>query len=253
MTTRFLTIGLLLSALIASCAQDLSANGEIKGGRYAEGRQLVQKLLDQSPTENSAITGVLHIRQSRKIQSAIPMQCRIVVTETNWQTIYETLPNTNGITEQFIITNDGQNSRRYQLNGTAIPEELAAVPFAGSDFWLTDLSLEFLRWPSQRVLRKEPRRSRYCIVLESIRDTNSVAQPQGYSRVVSWIDNETDGILHADAYDAKGKRIKEFEPKEFKKVNGQWQLQEMRMDNLQTGSRSTLQFNLTIDEPKQQP
>ncbi|HMP83609.1 MAG TPA: outer membrane lipoprotein-sorting protein [Verrucomicrobiota bacterium] len=233
------------------CAVAVSANAAVATNtptaRETEGRELAKKLLEQSPSENSTITGVLQIRQSRSKRTEIPMQFRIVVTDTNWQTIYETLPNTNGITEQFVVSHDRDN-RRYQLNGMTVADDLAAVPFAGSDFWLTDLGLEFLRWPSQKVLRKEIRRSRFCVVLESVRGADDSNASQQYSRVVSWIDNETDGILHADAYDAKGKRIKEFEPKEFKKINGQWQLTEMRMDNLKTGSRSTLQFNLTIDD-----
>lgn len=244
MIPRLIAIFVVAMLLVNVRAADARPNAE------AEGRQLAQKLLDQSPSANSTITGVLQIRQSRKKQSAIPMQCRIVVTETNWQTIYETLPNTNSVHEQFIITRNGTDPARYELNGTTLPDGLAAVPFAGSDFWLTDLGLEFLRWPIQRVLKKEIRRSRFCVVLESVRETNNVAQLQGYSRVVSWIDSETDGILHADAYDAKGKRIKEFEPKEFEKINGQWQLKEMRMVNLQTGSRSTLEFDLTIADPE---
>ena len=30
----------------------------------------------------------------------------------------------------------------------------------------------------------------------------------------------------------------------FKKVNGQWQVQSMEMDNVQTGSRTRLEFDL---------
>ena len=85
------------------------------------------------------------------------------------------------------------------------------------------------------------RRGRSCKVLES---TNPDPSPNGYSRVVSWIDNETLGIVQAEAYDAKGKLLKEFYPKSFKKVNGQWELQEMEIRNDQTGSRTRLEFDL---------
>ncbi len=113
-------------------------------------------------------------------------------------------------------------------------------PFAGSDFWLGDLGLEFFHWPEQKILKHEMRRGRSCQVLES---TNPNPSPNGYSRVVSWIDNETLGIVQAEAYDAKGKLLKEFYPKSFKKVNGQWELQEMEIRNDQTGSRTRLEFN----------
>ncbi len=114
-------------------------------------------------------------------------------------------------------------------------------PFANSDFWRADLGLEFFHWPAQKVLKKDVHRSRGCIVLES---TNSDPFKRGYSRVVSWIDEESLGIVEAYAYDANGKLLKDFYPKDFKKVNGQWQVQTLIMENVQTGSRSRLEFDL---------
>jgi hypothetical protein len=85
------------------------------------------------------------------------------------------------------------------------------------------------------------RRGRACKVLES---TNPSSTTNGYSRVVSWIDNESGGIVQAEAYDFKNKLLKEFAPKSFKKVNGHWELQEMEIRNVQTGSRTRLEFDL---------
>jgi len=241
MIHRLVSIFVALSLFVAARAADARPNAEV------EGRELAQKILEPSPSENSTISGVLKIRKPRSKTLEIPMQCRILVTSTNWQSIYETLPNTNSVKEQLVLTHSGTNSIRYDLNGSVVAEELADVPFAGSDFWLTDFGLEFLRWPVQRVLKKEIRRSRFCVVLESVRSSDGLATSQGYSRVVSWIDNETTGILHADAYDDRGRKLKEFEPKEFQKdANGQYQLQEMRIDNLQTGSRTTIEFDVTL-------
>ena len=104
-----------------------------------------------------------------------------------------------------------------------------------------DLGLEFFHWPQQKILRKENKRSRGCMVLES---TNPNPSANGYSRVVSWIDEESGGIVHAEAFDARNKLLKEFDPKSFKKVNGQWELQEMEIRNVQTGSRSRIEFDL---------
>ena len=115
------------------------------------------------------------------------------------------------------------------------------APFADSDFWIADLGLEFFHWPDQKVLRHEDKRTRACAVLES---TNPNPAPGAYSRVDSWIDNETFGIVHAEAYDANGKLLKVFDPKSFKKVNGQWELQDMEIRNVQTKSRTSIKFDL---------
>ena len=49
-------------------------------------------------------------------------------------------------------------------------------------------------------------------------------------------------IVHADAYDAKGKRVKQFIPTKVRKVNGAWELAEMKIRNLQTGSSTRIEF-----------
>lgn len=150
---------------------------------------------------------------------------------------------------RLTITHAGGSASRYSLveiggGGNVVPRELSGdatmVPFAASDFWVADLGLEFLHWPKQMLLRKEMRKSRPCDVLES---TNP--QPgTGYSRVVAWIDIESEGILHADAYDAKGNLLKQFDPTELQKVGSERQVREIEMRNRQTGSRSAIEFHL---------
>ena len=123
------------------------------------------------------------------------------------------------------------------------PEEAAAKTLSTSDFSIADLGLEFFHWPQQKILPKTTnlKRGREYTLLES---TNPNPPTNGYSRVRSWIDKETGGILEAEAYDAAGKLLKVFEPKSFKKINGQWELQEMEIRNVQTGSRTRLEFDL---------
>jgi len=84
-------------------------------------------------------------------------------------------------------------------------------------------------------------RGLFCKVLES---TNPNPPTNGYSRVVTWIDNESLGIVQAKAYDAKGNLLKDFYPNDFKKVDGQWQVGSMDIYNVQTRSRTTLKFDL---------
>jgi hypothetical protein len=38
--------------------------------------------------------------------------------------------------------------------------------------------------------------------------------------------------------------LKVFDPKSFKKVNGQWELQDMEIRNVQTKSRTRIEFKL---------
>jgi YD repeat-containing protein len=217
-----------------------------------QGRQLAQKLLEQQPTENFTNTGILQIRAAAGKRSEIPFKCETIAMTNNWGSYYEAhLP--NGLFEKLSIVHNGNSPNRYfheesSISGkdsvdgqSGILSVEISASFADSDFWLCDLGLEFFHWPEQKILKKEIKRSRGCSVLES---TNPDPSTNGYSRVVSWIDNDGGGIVQAFAYDAQGRLLKEFYPTSLKKVDGQYQVHEMEMLNDQTGSRTRLTFNL---------
>jgi hypothetical protein len=216
-----------------------------------KGRQLAQQLLEQWPATNVAQAGILKIRDGKGKRSEMPVKCEVIATATNWLSVYDAVDRATNrvilkITHQGAVPNDYQLAEAQTADAVigktiALSGDQAMIPFAGSDFWVADLGLEFFHWPGQKLLKKEFRRSRGCSVLES---THPHPSPAGYSRVVSWIDNESGGIVQAEGYDAKGRLLKEFEPKSFKKVNGQWELQEMEIRNVQTDSRTRLEFDL---------
>ena len=229
----------------AAATNDLS-DAEIQG------RQLAQQLLEQGPGTNFVQNSVLSIRAGKGKHSEISVRFQTTVNGTGWQTIYETTSQSNRV-RLIVIHKTGRPNEYFLREGlevldkgedgksTTLVDSKLMTPFAGSDFWVADLGLEFFHWPQQKLLKKEVKRSRGCTVLES---TNPNPSTNGYARVVSWIDNESSGIVQAEAYDFKNKRLKEFAPKSFKKVNGQWELQEMEIRNVQTGSRTRLEFDL---------
>jgi hypothetical protein len=243
---------LVATGASASTTNDLS-DTEIQG------YQLAQQILEQRPTENFTNTGVLMIRNADGNHIEFSLTCRIITTPTNWVSIYETSKtNSNGFasgTRLKIVHAENEPTEytwnnSYSVDSAPVAGGMGEVkwsgtqwthPFPGSDLWSVDLGLEFFYWPEQKVLKHEMRRSRACKVLESV---NPNLSANGYSRVVSWIDNESGGIVHAEAYDANGKLLKEFDPKSFKKVDGQWELQNMEIRNVQTGSRTRLEFDL---------
>ena len=219
-----------------------------------EARALVAEMLAQKPEQNATNTGRVRIRDAAGKEREIPVRFEITATPTNWVSVYETLPSEGGPGGmKLTVIHSDERPNRYQLIDPAgagatngVPRELAPdqtmIPFAGSDFWVADLGLEFLHWPRQRLLKKEMRHSKSCDVLESI---NPAPVPGGYARVVSWIMIEKPhGIVHADAYDAQGKLLKGFDPTNLEKVQGDYQLEEMEMRNRQTGSHTWIKFNL---------
>jgi hypothetical protein len=222
-----------------------------------QGRQLAQQLCDSQPADNFSNTAVLKIRDGNGRTTEVPIHFETFVTTTNWTSIYELSPQTNlakAFTwKKLVVVHDSTSSNQYHLtfNFGGDPDKhwtkdnsdiIKMQSFAG-DFGCADLGLEFFHWPQQKILPHTTplRRGRSYTLLES---TNPNPTTNGYSRVLSWIDKESGGILEAEAYDFNGKLLKDFVPKSFKKVNGQWELQEMEIRNVQTGSRTRLEFDL---------
>jgi len=249
-----------MAVLLAALAATAQTTNSLTDAEI-QGRNLALQLCEGWP-DSSTNTGVLQIRNAQGKRSIVPIKCEVIVGPASWTSIYEAFF-TNG-TEVLRITHpiDQMESRvgdypsgkftgnvndldwigtRSTIEHTYAGQEISNSSFAGSDFSVTDLSLGFFHWPQQVVLKKEVKRSRGCTVLESI---NPHPSPVSYSRVVTWIDNETLGIVQAQAYDAQGKLLKEFYPKDFKKVKGQWQVGMMDIENVQTGSRTRLIFDL---------
>jgi hypothetical protein len=232
---------LLISAATSFAQSETATN---LSSAQLEGRALAHEILTQRPDKDFTADGKLKLRTADGQRGEVALHFATLVTsDTNWTTTYAVTGVTNGA--QLTVTHHGDAANEYAFSEAGKNSKPTGAkvmtPFAGSDFWLADLGLEFFHWPEQTVLKSERRRSRNCRVLESV---NPLPTADGYSRVVTWIDRESSGVVHADAYDAEGKLLKEFEPKEFKKVNGQWQLQEMEIRNVQKNSRTTIVFQL---------
>ena len=210
-----------------------------------EGLALAQKICAQMPAENFSNSCVLRIRPKGGEWTNCLVTSKAIVGRGYWKNIF-TSDALKPAQEVFTVTHTpGQpNLYTHESTGGAAGRMLPSskfAPFANSDFWLCDLALDFFHWPEQRVLKKEFHRNCACTVLESV---NAGTEKGGYARVVTWIDNDSLAVVEAYGYDAGGKLLKEFTPKTFKKVNGQWTVKEIEIRNVQTGSRTRLEFEL---------
>jgi hypothetical protein len=213
----------------------------------AAGRELVARLLALKPDENATNEAVLHVRLNRTNEWDVPLRVEVRVSETNWTTTYLANPSNSADQTCFTVVRTGQRAAEYHLRrdlGDSVQQSSPTgpglmVPFAGSDFWLADLGMDFLQWPTQRLVLKEVRRTQSCDKLESLAPPGWT---NGYVRVVSWFAIDSGAPVLIEAYDARGRMLKEFKPNEVRKVNGQWRAEELEMNNWRTGSRSSLRF-----------
>ena len=209
----------------------------------AEGQRIAAEARSLAPRGSSTNTAVLRLFDARrKVRAEIPVTIRTTLQgETQWDTDY-----VSGDGLIFRVTRTPHAPSRYQtgrVGGALQAADNLLVPFSGSDFWLADLGLDFFHWPEQRLVAREQRRGEACFVLDSLTPRPA---PGGYSRVKTWLEQKSLGIVAAEAYDASGKLLKEFQPKSFKKVDGQWRLKEMEIRNEQTDTRTSLIFDVEV-------
>jgi hypothetical protein len=209
--------------------------------RLSWARELVAQLRSMVPESSFTNTGTLAIKPNRQPLIRVAYTCRVEVTPTNWMSFYSAARGTNVLPGFSVEHRAGQPNVYRDSAGKILSRAELDVPFAGSDFWLSDLGLEFFHWPEQRVPKWEMKRSFGCKVLES---RNPHATPDNYARVLSWIHEESGALIQAEAYDARGRLLKEFRPTAVQKVNGQHELKEMEIENVRTRSSTRLTFDL---------
>ena len=244
--------GCVFLAAAASILLSAAANQPSESA-LAGGQKLAAELRSMTPAKDLQVHGILKIRKHDGKRTRVPFGYRIIIGDGHWQSIYETQPSDTIPGERLVVVHAEGRPNRYlhsRLAGSerawAEPAALsggeAMVPFAGSDFWLADLGLEFLHWPQQRLVeeaRIRMRKGRPCKVLESVNPASNAA---GYTRVRSWIDTESGGIILAEAYGSDGKLMKAFEIGGMTKVNDNWELKSMEMWSAPTDSLSLLEF-----------
>jgi hypothetical protein len=243
------SISILIPVLLLAASISRAA----PAGDPERGQALAHELRTQRPAGPTASTGVLRLRYGNGRRVTLPVRVEAQLDTTQWQTVYHTAFSDGRKETLTVITSQGEPPRfvlhRVSRDGKLSevrperPDQLFTA-FAGTDFWLIDLGMAFLHWPDQRWIGREKRRTRSCNMLES---WNPMPSPGAYSRVVTWVDEETYGIVRAEAYDFRNRLLKEFSPGSFARVGSRYELRDMEIRNVQTDARTILQFN--VEDP----
>ena len=215
------------------------------------GRQLSARLRSLQLQQDAR--GLLRISGRNHKTTLVPVICRTTNGEAEWSVTYETAATNDVVAEKLTIVFSTNADPKYfyaKAPATNAPpgemKELAGteanIPLGGSDFWLSDLGFQFYHWSGQDLLPGVMRRSKPCYVLES---TNPHPTPGGYALVKTWIEKESGVPLQAEAYGTDGKLLKEYELGNVKKVKDSYEAKDLKINNLKTGSRTRLEFDLS--------
>jgi hypothetical protein len=131
----------------------------------------------------------------------------------------------------------GENdSRLEEVTGTAV-EKVAAADFdhkvRGTDVTYEDLALKFLYWPDPELIGSDNIRTRNCWKLK-LRAPNRKSQ---YGQVLLWVDKAGGALMRMEGYDPAGLLCKRFEVVSAQKIDNRWFLKQMRIEQLQPGTK----------------
>lgn len=250
-----LSFGILVGRVAR--AQDLAGQ--------ARGMAIAEELREQQPEVGFTNTAVLRQRDERGRRIEIPLVIQASVGEANWTIRYQAQLSSGQKEvlevyfaidspphyERWWIATDGEELNREKLK----PGE-TSVPFAGSDFWICDLGLEFIHWEDQRWVRRERSNGRTCDAIDSLAPAGSVSLTNradgsagAYASVRSWVDADYRALLRAEAYNDDRILIKEFSVGSFKKVKtadggDSWMLRDIRIRDARRDRRTELIYDL---------
>jgi hypothetical protein len=111
-------------------------------------------------------------------------------------------------------------------------------PFVGSEFAFEDFTAIELNKFDYTFMREEPCGDLMCDVVErEPRYENS-----GYTRQVSWIDQQDYQIRKVEFYDRRGDLLKVLELKGYREYDGVWRAHLLSMNNVQTNKQTDLVY-----------
>jgi outer membrane lipoprotein-sorting protein len=113
-------------------------------------------------------------------------------------------------------------------------------PFMGSEFAYEDLSSDEVEKYNYRYLKDEELEGELFFVVERI----PVNTKSGYTRQVTWVDQNEYRLRRVDYYDRKGDLLKTMVLVDYQQyLNKYWRADQMTMTNHQTGKSTTLKFD----------
>ena len=154
----------------------------------------------------------------------------------------------NGLLIRYSFTNPdevlqlrlGEKSSRLDLLTGSGTEKFAASKLTqkirGTSLSYEDLAFKFLYWPTARVLGEENVRTRNCWKLQ----LHAPSHESQYSNILLWVDKVSGALMRMEGYDWNAQLVKRFEVVSAQKIDNRWFLKQMRIEELQPGTKHVL-------------
>lgn len=171
-------------------------------------KPIVERVLKNRPTKDIVMTGRLFATRRGE-----PTAFEILVnaSATELRTIIRA-----GSSEWLMIQPDTGAVRWYRKGAGELTGDQRLERILDSHFTVYDLAAPYLRWPNIAYLQEDRLKGANCHKIEARADN------QPYRRVQLWIDQGSDALLRAEAYDAEDRMIKRFWVTSVRKLGDMW-------------------------------
>lgn len=146
------------------------------------------------------------------------------------------------------LNNSGTKLSRVVPGGKSdISTSLYAERVRNTDINYEDISMRFLYWPNAKILGEDTFSFQKCW---HVRVTN----PDGrgpYGTVDVWVAKSSGAMMKMEAFDAQGRKVKQFLVRKGQKYQGAYILKQMRVESFDPATRDVKGITyLEIDDPK---
>ncbi len=145
------------------------------------------------------------------------------------------------------LNDNGTKLSRVMAGGKMeMPLSLYAETVRGTDINYEDLSMRFLYWPNAKIIGEDSMSLQKCWIVR-------VTNPDGrgpYGTVDAWIAKSSGAMMQMEAYDAKGKKVKQFKVRKGQKYKGAYILKQMRVESFDAKGDVKGRTYLEIEDPE---
>lgn len=210
--------------------------------------ELTANLLARLPTKPITISGDLLTTPESGEQTRLTLSIQLRYPREATYTIGDAF---GKALEQLTVLRDGNRVSYLYLTG----DPIVGAPAPALDHaiqntalsWM-DLTLGFLWWEGGRIIGQVENRGQPCYILDRHAPANAMAP---YASIRMWVDTRVSMLMEAVGYNKLGDPFRRLSVKSFKKINGEWMIKDLEVENMAT--RTTTILRVRDAQPAGEP
>jgi hypothetical protein len=205
--------------------------------------ELMQNLLARLPSKPVTLTGELLTSPATGDTSRLTLTIQLRYPREATYTIGDAFGKP---LEQLTVLRDHTRVSYLYLTGDPMrgaPAPSLDQPIQNTALSWMDLSLGFLWWEGGRIIGQEENRGQPCYVLDRHAPARAMMP---YASMRIWIDTRISMLMEAMGYDMLDNPLRRLSIKSFKKINHEWMVKDLEVENFATHAVTTLRIRNAV-------